>query len=97
QLHPYKKKDSAAFVDLAVALRNAYEDLLLGATTTDGKGYYTFRLPDCYNEWDMVMRTSIDDKNMKYYIGINRNFSPAAKNSLITKCSLCLLTLREFT
>lgn len=79
QLHPYKKKDSVAFVDLAVALRNAYEDLLLGTTTTDRKGYYTFRLPDCYNEWDMVMRTSIEDKNMKYYIGINRNFSPAAR------------------
>lgn len=76
QLHPYKKKDSVAFVDLGVALRNASDDLLLGVTTTNEKGYYTFRIPDCYNSWDMVMRTSIEDKNKRYYIGINRNFSP---------------------
>lgn len=76
QLHPYKKKDSVSFVDLAVALRNADDDLLLGATVTNQKGYYTFELPDCYNNWDMVMRTSIEDKNRKYYIGVNRHFSP---------------------
>ncbi len=76
QLHPYKKKDSVVGVDLSLVLVNHYNDLLYGTCTTNEKGYYTFEVPDCWGDWNMVMRTSIDDKNKNYYIGVNRNFSP---------------------
>lgn len=80
QLHPYRKKDVVANVELAVALTNSYKDILSGATYTRNKGYFTFNMPNCYNNWDMVIRTSINDKNKRYYVGINRNFSPIPRS-----------------
>lgn len=79
QLHPMKKKDSVAGVDLTVALMNRNEETLVGYTTTNEKGYYTFEMPDCWDTWDMMMRTSIEDKNKQYYVGVNRNFGPSVR------------------
>ena len=76
QLHPRKKNDPVGGVDLNVVLVNNKDDVLKGTSVTDEKGYYTFEMPDCWGNWDMIMRTSIEEKNRNYYVGVNRNFSP---------------------
>lgn len=79
RLYPRRKKDAVANVELGVVLMNQDRDVVTGTTTTDEKGYYTFNVPDCQGTWVLVMRTSIEDKNKDYYVGIDRNFSPVAK------------------
>lgn len=78
QLHPRKKSDRVDNVDLGIVLLKK-EGVLKGTTTTNEKGYYTFAVPDCWGTWNMIMRTSIDDKNKNYYIGVDRRFSPNVK------------------
>ena len=75
QLHPRKKDDPVGGVDLNVVLVHKH-DVLKGTSVTDEKGYYTFEMPDCWGNWHMIMRTSIEEKNKNYYVGISRNFSP---------------------
>lgn len=79
QLHKYKKKDEVGGSDLLVTLYSKEKDILAGGAKTDEKGYYCFQLPDCWGTWDLVMQPRKDDKPMKYYIGINRNFSPSTR------------------
>lgn len=78
QLHPRRKDGEIGGIDLNVVLLHKH-DVLKGTSVTTDKGYYTFEMPDCYGNWHMIMRTSVEDKNKDYYIGVNRNFSPEAR------------------
>lgn len=75
QLHPRRKDDPVGGVDLNVVLLHKH-DVLKGTSVTDENGYYTFEMPDCWGNWHMIMRTSIEEKNKNYYVGVSRNFSP---------------------
>ena len=76
RLYKNKKKDDIAFADLHITLYSKTDDVLVGVTETNEKGYYCFALPQCYGPWDLVMRTRKNDKFTNFKIGINRNFSP---------------------
>lgn len=76
QLKQAKKKQGVADVDLSVYLYNKAGETLKGETRTDSVGNYQFALPDCNGEWNMLMYTKKDEKNVKYYVGIDRHFSP---------------------
>jgi hypothetical protein len=80
QLHQAKKKNGVDNVDLSISLYNLSGDILNGYTTTNKNGYYAFNVPDCYNEWILQMQTQKNDKNLKYYVAINRNFSPEKRH-----------------
>ena len=79
QLHKYKKKDELEGVELNINLYNHGDKVLAGSAITEKNGYYIFRIPDCYGTWSMRMKTRLEGKDKKYYIGINRNVSPKAK------------------
>lgn len=79
QLRQAKKKHGVADVDLSVYLYNRAGESLKGETTTDSLGNYKFELPDCNGEWNMLMYTKKEDKNIKYHVGINRHFSPTPR------------------
>lgn len=79
KLNKYKRKKGVNHIDLSVLLTNKLGDQLVGQTVTSEKGYYAFELPDCYRDWDMTIATKKDDKFEKYYVGINRHFSPEAR------------------
>ncbi len=79
QLRQAKKKYGVADVDLSVYLYNREGHSLKGDTRTDSVGNYRFELPDCNGEWNMLMYTKKEDKNVKYYVGIDRHFSPAPR------------------
>lgn len=76
QLKQAKKKHGVADVDLCVYLYNQSGESLKGETRTDSVGNYQFALPDCNGEWNMLMYTKKEDKSVKYYVGIDRHFSP---------------------
>lgn len=80
QLFPRRKSDNVGNTDLYVTLYSRYHDVLAGATTTNEKGYYTFSLPDCYGTWNLVMQSMKEEKETKYRVGINRDFSPTPRN-----------------
>ena len=79
KLNKYKRKKTVDNVGLSVLLTNNLGDQLVGQTVTSEKGYYAFALPDCYREWDMTIATRKDDKYENYFVGINRHFSPEAR------------------
>ncbi len=79
QLRQVKKRHGVAGVDLSVYLYNKEGLSLKGETRTDSAGNYRFELPDCNGEWNMLMYTKKEDKNIKYYVGIDRHFSPAPR------------------
>lgn len=79
QLRQERAKNRVDSVELGITLYNRYDDVLSGTTLTGEKGFYTFNVPDCYGDFTMIMRTSVNDVNKKYKIGIDRNFSPKAK------------------
>ncbi len=79
QLRQAKKKHGVANVDLSVYLYNRQGQSLRGDTRTDSVGNYRFELPDCNGDWNMLMYTKKDDKNVKYYVGIDRHFSPSPR------------------
>ncbi len=79
QLRQAKKKHGVAGVDLSVYLYNKAGQSLKGETRTDSVGNYKFELPDCNGEWNMLMYTKKEEKNVKYYVGIDRHFSPAPR------------------
>lgn len=76
KLNKARKKYDVDSVQLSVHLYNKAGDVLKGETVTDSMGYYRFALPDCNGEWTMLMHTRKDDKDAKYYVGIDRHFAP---------------------
>lgn len=80
KLHQAKKKNKVDNVDLTLTLYNNLGDIINGEMTTDQKGYYAFKAPDCYGEWNMLLRTKKENKDLKYYVAVNRNFSPKMRN-----------------
>lgn len=76
KLYAYRKKNTVDGVNLGVTLSNMYGDILAGNAVTDSTGNYAFEMPDCYRDWNMLMRTTKGDKAKTYYVSINRHFSP---------------------
>jgi len=81
KLKAYKKRNTVDNVKLAIAMGNRYGDMISGDTITASDGSYVFTLPDCYNDWFLNMKTTKDDKAKKYYIQINRHFSPPTEQA----------------
>ena len=79
RLKQVKKKYNVANVSLSATLYNERGFSLSGKTKTDKDGNYAFCLPDCEGEWTLLMNTKFADKNTKYGVGIDRNFSPAPR------------------
>ena len=79
RLKQVKKKYNVANVSLSATLYNERGFSLSGKTKTDKDGNYAFSLPDCEGEWTLLMNTKFADKNTKYGVGIDRNFSPAPR------------------
>lgn len=76
KLNRAKKKYDVDNVHLSVHLYNKAGEVLKGETVTDSLGYYRFALPDCNGEWTLLMHTRKEDKDVKYYVGIDRHFAP---------------------
>jgi hypothetical protein len=80
QLHQARKRHSAANVNLKAYLYNKGGEHYSGSTLTDKDGYYAFNLPDCNGDFTLLMKTQKEEKDTKYYVGIDRNFSPRIRN-----------------
>ena len=76
RLKAYSKRSRIDGANLKVTLVSSMGSVLSGDVTTDSTGYYVFEVPECVGDWDMRMHTTLNDKNRRYYISINRNFSP---------------------
>lgn len=78
QLRAYRKRNGVDGAKLTITMRGPLGGLVKGSVTTDSTGRYVFAVPDCWGKWRMTMHTTLNDKDKRYYISINRNFSPAA-------------------
>ena len=76
RLKAYSKRNKVNGANLEIYLLNSLGSRLHGDVTTDSTGYYVFVVPDCVGNWDMIMHTTLNDKDKRYYITVNRNFSP---------------------
>ena len=84
KLNVYRKRNPVNDVNLQVFLYNHEGQSLSGTTRTDSLGNYAFMLPFVEGEWKMQIYTSKQNKKGKekrktYYVGIDRQFSPAAR------------------
>jgi len=79
QLRAKKKRNSVDNVELSMVLFNKNGDQLAGQTVTTKRGSYAFAVPDCWRDWNLLMMTRKGDKDLDYYIGINRHFSPSTR------------------
>jgi len=74
------RKNPVNNVDMSVFLYNQKGQHLTGQTTTDSDGNYAFVLPDdLLGEWNMQIRTKINDKLKSYRVTIDRQFRPEAR------------------
>lgn len=76
RLKAYSKRNPVSGANLEVTMKSSLGSVLSGNVTTDSTGYYVFAVPDCWREWSMLMHTTRNDKDVRYYITVNRNFSP---------------------
>ena len=81
QLKQKRKKNSVANVWLDVNLYNNQGYHFKGTAKTDSLGYYAFSMPDVAGEYKMLINTGVADKDgywkdVNYYVGIDRHFSP---------------------
>ena len=79
RLKQVKKKYGVENVNLSATLYNDEGVSLSGKAVTDKDGNYAFSLPDCEGEWTLLLNTKFADKNTKYGVSIDRNFSPAPR------------------
>ncbi len=76
RLKAYNKRSSVNGANLKITMRSRLGSVLSGDVTTDSTGYYVFTVPDCWGDWNMFMNTTLNDKAKRYYITVDRNFSP---------------------
>lgn len=76
QLKAYTNRAPVHGANLKITMRSNMGSMLSGDVTTDSTGYYVFTVPDCWGTWNMLMNTTLNDKSRRYYITVNRNFSP---------------------
>lgn len=76
QLKQRQKKNTVDNVELGLVLSNEQSDQIAGQTVTNDKGFYAFAVPDCYGQWNLMMMTRKGNKDIDYYVTINRHFSP---------------------
>ena len=81
-----KEKSKKYRVDeawLTATLYNKAGEHLNGQAKTDSVGGYAFELPDIYGDMQLIINTGVDRKgywkDAKYYVGIDRHFSPARR------------------
>ncbi|MDO4995062.1 MAG: hypothetical protein Q4E32_08685 [Bacteroidales bacterium] len=75
-----KRKNPVHDVDMTVYLFNEKGEHLTGHTVTDSVGNYAFALPDnVMGDWNMQIKTRIEEKLKSYSVKINRRFSPKAR------------------
>ena len=79
QLRQAKKKYPVGGVSLKATLYNTAGESMGGHAETDSLGHYAFRLPDCEGEWRLLLNAAKGGEAAPYRIGIDRNFSPAAR------------------
>lgn len=77
-------KKAVENVWLDAKMYNMSGQVVEGTTKTDSLGNYVFSLPDVTGEWNLSLNTGVADKkgnwkDVEYYIGIDRHFSPAGK------------------
>lgn len=77
RLKPYNRRSKVNGANLSIELTSRLGSRLSGNVTTDSTGYYVFTVPDCVGEWNMRMHTTLNDKSKRYYITVNREFSPS--------------------
>ena len=81
QLKQKKKKNTVDNVWLEVHLYNKQGYHFKGQAKTDSLGFYAFSMPDVSGEYQMLINTGVADKDgywkdVDYYVGIDRHFSP---------------------
>ncbi|MDO5483252.1 MAG: hypothetical protein Q4F47_09495 [Bacteroidaceae bacterium] len=79
KLEAYRKRNPVNDVQIDVFLYNQNGESLKGETVTDSLGNYAFSLPFVDGEWNMQIFTRIEDKRKTFRVGIDRQFSPAAR------------------
>ena len=79
KVHIQKRKKTVDNVDMVLALKNDDGDRLMGQTRTDAKGNFAFAVPDCYNNWELMLITAKNQKFENYLVGINRMFAPTPR------------------
>lgn len=53
--------------------------VLEGKCDTDPQGYFAFQMPDIYGEWTMFVDLQEKKANKKYFVSLDRNFSPECR------------------
>lgn len=76
RLKAYSRRNPVKGANLSIRMTSHLGSKLTGNVTTDSTGYYVFAVPDCWDTWQMLMHTTLNDKDKRYYITLNRHFSP---------------------
>lgn len=76
QLKQKRRNATVDNVKIGMMLSNEQGDQIAGETVTTPKGYYAFAVPDCYRQWNLVIMTRKENKDIDYNVTINRHFSP---------------------
>ena len=66
---------------LNVSLYSKDGSSMLGSCVVDSTGKFVFTVPDCSGEWNLHLKSLVNNKPKKHRITLNRNFSPATSRS----------------
>lgn len=76
QLVSKKRKLSVADIELNVVMYNKDGKRFRGKTRTDGKGFFSFCIPECQGEWVLLLQAGQEGKENDFMVKIDRHFSP---------------------
>ena len=78
-LNKWKKKNPIEGVDMSMYIFNSEGISLNGQTVTDSLGFYAFKIPDIYGNWNMQIITTIKNKLKSYEVLVDRQFNPTPR------------------
>lgn len=81
RLKAYNKRSKIYGANLEITMLSQLGSVLKGDVTTDSTGYYVFTVPDCWRQWTMIMHTTRNDLDKRYYITVNRHFTPEVEQA----------------
>lgn len=79
RLHGRKPDFAVEGKTISITMYDRAGQVVEGKCDTDSLGYFAFQMPELYGEWTMFINMQEKKANKKYYVSLDRNFSPECR------------------
>ena len=79
RIHGRKSDAAVESKTVAITMYDKSGQVVEGKCETDSLGYFAFQMPEIYGEWTMFINMQEKKDNKKYFVSLDRNFSPECR------------------